>query len=574
MRSRGAVLLLATAALVLAAARLWGAGIVDTRHNLSVTGPGPIKSTTEQELCIFCHAPHMARRDIPYLWNRADSTVSYTTYESSTLYASVGQPSGASKMCLSCHDGTIALGEVLTRAAEIPFVGGIRFLPPGATLLGTNISDDHPVSFRYDGALAAAKGEFVAPSSLTGAVRLDKEGLLQCTACHDPHDDANGKFLVVPNNFTALCTACHDRTNWPTSSHATSSATWSGAGVNPWLHTPYTNVAENGCENCHRPHTAGGHARLLNYTFEEDNCLVCHQGNVAAKNIEAELVKQYRHSVQDYTGVHDPAENFTGVVTKHVECVDCHNPHQAFSSPASPPNVPGALRGVAGVTASGAPVANASYTYEVCFKCHADNNVLSFSAISRQHPQINTRLEFDLTNPSYHPVEGVGRNPNVPSLLPPYTVNSNISCTDCHNSDDSPATAGAGPGGPHGSRNRFLLERNYTVADSTIETSYEYALCYKCHDRNILLSDASGFPHQRHVVRVQAPCSACHDPHGVSAIQGNAVNNSHLINFNLNIVQPNADGALRFEDQGTFQGRCYLNCHNVEHRPRQYPGMH
>ena len=574
MRSRGALLLLATAALVLAAARLWGAGIVDTRHNLSVTGPGPIKSTTEQELCIFCHAPHMARRDIPYLWNRADSTVSYTTYESSTLYASVGQPSGASKMCLSCHDGTIALGEVLTRTAEIPFVGGIRFLPPGATLLGTNISDDHPVSFRYDAALAAAKGEFVSPSSLTGAVRLDKEGLLQCTACHNPHDDANGKFLVVPNNFTALCTACHDRTNWPTSSHATSSATWSGAGVNPWLHTPYTNVAENGCENCHRPHTAGGHARLLNYTFEEDNCLVCHQGNVAAKNIEAELVKQYRHSVQDYTGVHDPAENFTGVVTKHVECVDCHNPHQAFSSPASPPNVPGALRGVAGVTASGAPAANASYTYEVCFKCHADNNVLSFSAISRQHPQINTRLEFDLTNPSYHPVEGVGRNPNVPSLLPPYTVNSNISCTDCHNSDDSPATAGAGPAGPHGSRNRFLLERNYTVADSTIETSYEYALCYKCHDRNILLSDASGFPHQRHVVREQAPCSACHDPHGVSAIQGNAVNNSHLINFNLNIVQPNADGALRFEDQGTFQGRCYLNCHNVEHRPRQYPGMH
>lgn len=570
MRPGRTFLLVAAAALSLLAAQLRGAGIADSRHNLSVTGPGPIKSTTEEELCIFCHTPHRARRDTPYLWNRSDPTVSYTTYESSTLYAGVRQPSGASKMCLSCHDGTIALGEVLTRPTEIPFAGGVRFLPPGATLLGTDISDDHPVSFRYDEALAVARAEFVSPSSLTGAVRLDKEGLLQCTACHDPHDDANGKFLVAPNNFTALCTACHDRASWPTSSHATSGATWSGAGVNPWPHTPYTSVAENGCENCHRPHSAGGRARLLNYAFEEDNCLACHQGNVAAKNIEAELLKPYRHAVQDYSGVHDPAENFTGTVAKHVECVDCHNPHQAVGSAASPPNVPGALRGVVGVTAGGAQV-TASFSYEVCFKCHADNNVLSFAAISRQHPQINTRLEFDLTNPSYHPVEGVGRNPNVPSLLPPYSVNSFVSCVDCHNSNDSPAAGGPGPGGPHGSINRFLLERNYSVADNTVETSYEYALCYKCHDRNMLLSDASGFPHQRHVVRAQAPCSACHDPHGVSALQGNAVNNNHLINFNLDIVQPDRDGALRFEDQGIFQGSCYLLCHGKEHSPRKYP---
>ena len=571
MRPGRIVIVVVAGVLGLVAARPWGAGIVDTRHNLSVTGPGPIKSTTEQELCIFCHTPHSARRDVPYLWSRADPTVSYTTYQSSTLYASVGQPSGASKLCLSCHDGTIALGAVLARPAEIPFAGGLRFMPPGATLLGTDLSDDHPVSFRYDETLAAAKGEFVSPSALTGAVRLDKEGLLQCTACHDPHDSANRKFLVAPNNFGALCTACHDRTQWLASSHATSNATWSGAGTNPWPHTPYPSVAENACENCHRPHTAGAHARLLNYALEEDNCLVCHGGNVAVKNIGAELVKPYRHTVQDYAGVHDAAENFTGTVTTHVECADCHNPHQAVSSPASPPNVPGALRGVKGISASGAPVAAASFTYEICFKCHADNNMLSFAAISRQFPQINTRREFDLGNPSYHPLAGVGRNPNVPSLSPPYTVNSIISCADCHASDDSPAAGGAGSSGPHGSRNRFLLERNYTVADNTTETSHEYALCYKCHDRNILLGDASGFPHQRHLVRVRAPCAACHDPHGVNAGQGNIVSNSHLINFDLGIVRPNRDGALRFEDEGTFRGRCYLKCHNNEHRPRSYP---
>ncbi len=149
------------------------AQISDTKHNLSISGPGPIKSTVEEEICVFCHTPHKARRDIPYLWNRADSTANYTTYESSTLYATVGQPTGASKLCLSCHDGTIALGAVLSRPTEIPFAGGIRFLPEGPSKLGTDLSDDHPVSFVYDENLAASNGELASPSSLTGRIRVD-----------------------------------------------------------------------------------------------------------------------------------------------------------------------------------------------------------------------------------------------------------------------------------------------------------------------------------------------------------------------------------------------------------------
>jgi hypothetical protein len=68
-----------------------------------------------------------------------------------------------------------------------------------------------------------------------------------------------------------------------------------------------------------------------------------------------------------------------------------------------------------------------------------------------------------------------------------------------------------------------------------------------------------------------APCSACHDPHGISATQGNAVNNTHLINFDVIIVQPNLSGSLEFEDLGTFQGSCSLMCHGAEHVDRSYP---
>ena len=204
-------------------------------------------------------------------------------------------------------------------------------------------------------------------------------------------------------------------------------------------------------------------------------------------------------------------------------------------------------------------------------KCHGDNNVTTFTEISREHPQINTRLEFDIANPSFHPVTASGKNLSVPSLLSPYTVNSIIYCTDCHNSDDNPNTGGAGPRGPHGSIYKPLLEEHYSTADFTVESSFEYALCYKCHDRNSILADDSFSEHKKHIEGEDAPCSVCHDAHGISMTQGNPVNNSHLINFDINVVLPNSSGFRRFEDTGTFQGRCFLSCHGTDHNPETYP---
>ena len=556
---------------------IYGGSITITKHNLSVTGPGTIKSTTEAEICIFCHTPHNARSDIPYLWNRSDTTQNYITYESSTLHATVGQPTGASKLCLSCHDGTIALGALVSRQEEIPFAGGIRFMPEGQTKLGTDLSDDHPVSFVYDSALAIANGELLDPSVLQPEVRLDNNNQLQCTACHDPHSDTYGQFLVMQNIYSVLCTTCHQRNGWTSSSHKTSNAAWNGSGTNPWQHTPYNTVSKNGCENCHKPHTAGGHERLLNYTFEEDNCIVCHNGNVAGKNIEIEFTKPYKHAIQNYTGIHDPEENFTsGTVQKHVECVDCHNPHQSNSTPSpGAPQVSGANKGVKGIDAWGQQIPVSTNLYEICFKCHADYNVITTLPITRQIAQLNTRLEFATSNPSYHPVEAAGKNPNVPSLLTPYTTTSKIFCTDCHNNDNS-----AGAKGPHGSNNRYLLEKNYTTQDYTTESSTAYALCYKCHSRSSILNNESFKQHKRHIgggmmgggggMGVNAPCSACHDAHGISSTQGNSTNNTHLINFDTSIVQTDSQGRLRFENQGTFKGRCYLKCHNVRHEPKSY----
>ena len=128
-----------------------------------------------------------------------------------------------------------------------------------------------------------------------------------------------------------------------------------------------------------------------------------------------------------------------------------------------------------------------------------------------------------------------------------------------------------GAAGPHGSIFPFLLERNYTTLDGTEESPTEYALCYKCHSRTSILNNESFAAHKKHLVDVKTPCSVCHDPHGISATQGNAINHSHLINFDLSVVFPEpASNRLEFEDLGRFTGRCTLLCHDRSHNGEQY----
>src|SRR5690349_9785001 len=82
--------------------------IVGSPHDLSASGPGPIHALDEEQVCIFCHAPHNSSGQQP-LWNRTIPPTHYRIYESSTTDARIDQPSGPSKMCLSCHDGALAL---------------------------------------------------------------------------------------------------------------------------------------------------------------------------------------------------------------------------------------------------------------------------------------------------------------------------------------------------------------------------------------------------------------------------------------------------------------------------------
>jgi len=534
-----------------------GQSVVNSLHNLSVSGPGTIKATSEDQVCIFCHTPHNSLPSSP-LWNKEDPGTVYDLYTSTTIQAVPGQPTGASALCLSCHDGTIALGNLLSRTSDIDFTGGITHLPPGSSNLSSDLSDDHPVCFQYSAALAVSDGQLKDPALITYPVRLDN-GEVHCTSCHDPHKNIYSAFLVDSPQYSSLCMNCHQRAYWALSSHSTSGATWNGSGDDPWPHTEFTTVAENACENCHTPHNAMGRNDLMNELAEENACLSCHNGNVAASDIASELTKPYLHNVYSYTGDHDAGEDPL-VTLMHVECSDCHNPHGVYNSTALAPAAGGALNGRSGINLGGGVSDPVQNQYEVCFRCHADSPGKPAGLISRQIEQTNTRLEFSPGNPSYHPLAATGQNPDCPSLISgEYTEASMIYCTDCH--------AGNGPGassGPHGSDWPGLLRLRYETADYTVESAESYALCYSCHSRTSILGNESFPYHMEHIVEENSPCSACHDPHGISSTQGNSVNNSNLINFDISIVTVSGFN-LKFVDTGYQSGYCLLRCHGQGH---------
>jgi len=148
--------------------------------------------------------------DVP-LWNHASTTQTFTMYGSSTLDNTIaGQPSSISKQCLSCHDGVTNIdaygGGAGTQDMPTTFPG------TGATM-GTDLSNDHPVSINYDntadGGLNAPAGAAVGTLPLFGGGPIYT---VECGTCHDSHDQATyGNFLRASNNASALCLTCHNK---------------------------------------------------------------------------------------------------------------------------------------------------------------------------------------------------------------------------------------------------------------------------------------------------------------------------------------------------------------------------
>ncbi|MBI5863481.1 MAG: hypothetical protein HZB38_03005 [Planctomycetes bacterium] len=516
----------------------------------------------ESEVCIFCHTPHGASPAAP-LWNRTLPQTHYRIYQSSTLDARIGQPTGGSKLCLSRHDGSIALGMVLSRTD--PIATTHTYMPTGRADLTNDLSNDHPIGLRFDRQLANRDPQLRSPDMVDHRIQLGPRGELECTACHNPHNNELGNFLRIPTRDGALCNTCHDMAGWRTGSHALSGKPVPNtlSGDEP---LPFTSMAENACASCHTPHGADHNERLLR-ARSSDLCIECHNG-ITAIDVVGVVGQRSGHRFNRYTDRHDPKEDPRSMPF-HVDCVDCHNPHAVQTNPLGMGiagiRKPGfaispALQETPGVTVGGAPIETARHDYEVCFRCHADHPAPSRDRIVRDRDDFgNIRRQFLPTAASAHPVTFASRSTaDTPSLLPAARTLTTMTCMDCHNNPDARSLGGGSANGPHGSRFPRLLAARYDTNDFTTESPQTFELCYQCHDRNSILADESFRLHRQHVVRGRAPCSACHTPHGVS---GSRAEHSHLINFDVSIVS----GERQFVDRGRFSGSCTLTCHGVRH---------
>ncbi len=203
MMKKVSVLLLSLV-LVVGLATVSVAGIVGTKHDLSSSGSGATLST---QICNVCHTPHnaLSATNAP-LWNHTITTATFTPYSGGgTLDATVGAPSGVSLLCLSCHDGTVALDAFQGNTPTTTITGN--------ALLDVDLSNDHPISFTYDAALVSADGGLNDPTAapISGWLFGASNDQLECASCHDVHDDTNSPFLRVSNANSALCLTCHNK---------------------------------------------------------------------------------------------------------------------------------------------------------------------------------------------------------------------------------------------------------------------------------------------------------------------------------------------------------------------------
>ena len=182
--------------------------IANTPHNLNTVDVWGVV-IPQNRVCMPCHTPHNAQVDDAgrgmVLWNHAMTEQTFEMYTTEAGHQG-GQPEGPSKLCLSCHDGATAIDNF---GGNSEFFNNVRIAPDRPSNLGTDLRNDHPIGVQYPPPDLTGYND---KSTFTGVKVVTINGVdrVECTSCHDPHDNSLGKFLRQTLDGSTLCLECHD----------------------------------------------------------------------------------------------------------------------------------------------------------------------------------------------------------------------------------------------------------------------------------------------------------------------------------------------------------------------------
>jgi predicted CXXCH cytochrome family protein len=323
-----------------------------------------------------------------------------------------------------------------------------------------------------------------------------------CDACHDavstPHPSKGKKTFKLTAQQPELCSTCHE------------------AFKKAFVHSP---VKDGTCTTCHDPH-ASKQAKLLTAAPGE-LCGTCHGDHLEFKVVHGPV------AAGDCMACHTPHESAEkGLLLKkgdtvcfdcHVDvqaglkkkvvhaaieggCTSCHNPHGAANAKLLADSLPGVCftchDGIADKVRK-APVVHAAVKGEKsCVACHAPHAGDVSKLLLKPEKDLCLGCHTALITKAMTTLHG------------PVATGE---CTACHDA--------------HGGENRKLLLKPFPGEPYVAYSATEYALCFGCHNRDLLLypdtSFATGFRdgernlHYLHVNKVKGrSCRMCHAIHG------------------------------------------------------------
>jgi hypothetical protein len=213
------------------AARAPKSAVFGSAHDFKSVGDFSPTGGASYTLCNFCHTAHKfgsAPTGPGYLlWNHTLSSVSnYGVYTSDSMRSTPTELGGqltVSNLCLSCHDGTVAVNSWYEGQLDKTF----KPIPQGTLFMGEDmtvrdLTKQHPINFTYpDAATAAAIG--IQPAADLNSVDGNGNvplfaGRMQCATCHDPHAGPSAGVSLFFRSFPSTpattktgssCTYCH-----------------------------------------------------------------------------------------------------------------------------------------------------------------------------------------------------------------------------------------------------------------------------------------------------------------------------------------------------------------------------